>query len=291
MTLTTIINMLAVLFGLVTIGLMIRDYRIKENQHVLPPLTAKKASAFSLLAIIAFIADTIGVGSYAVVIAGCKLGNLLPDEWLPGLTNGAQLIPGIIESILFLHVFHVQPTMLILFVSGACFGGVVGGLIVSRLNQHYLQLSMFIAFIIMIAALFANQMGWLHLAGMSHSLHGTKLYIGFFGMIIAGMLTCVGVGIYSVIQIVLLLLGLSPWVAFPIMTTAGALQQSFATSTLTLTSKVPLKPALLMTCVGIIGVLIGLPLVTHLSANRLHWLLLIIIIYNTLMMAKSLFKR
>ena len=46
-----------------------------------------------------------------------------------------------------------------------------------------------------------------------------------------------------------------------------------------------------MTCVGVIGVFIGLPLVTHLSANTLHWLLLIIIFYNTVMMAHSLRKK
>jgi uncharacterized membrane protein YfcA len=291
MSLTIIINFLAVIFGLITIGLMIRDYRIKEHQHVLPPLTPKKAGAFSLLAIIAFIADTVGVGSYAVVIAGCKLGKLLPDEWLPGITNGAQLIPGIVESILFLHVFHVQPTMLILFVSSACVGGVVGGLIVSRMNQHYIQVSMLIAFAIMSVILFCNQMGWMHLVTAAHTVHGTKLALGCIGLFIAGALTCVGVGIYSVIQIILLLLGVAPWVAFPVMSTAGALQQSFATSTLTLTSRVPLKPALLMTCVGVIGVFIALPLITHLSANKMHWLLLIIIVYNIIMMARSVFKK
>jgi uncharacterized membrane protein YfcA len=291
MTLTTIITILSVLLGIITLGLMVRDYFIKDHQQVLPPLTAKKAGAFSLLAIIAFIADTVGIGSFAVTIAGCKLGKLLPDEWLPGLTNGAQIIPGIVESILFLHVFHVDALMLILFVSGACFGGIAGGLIVSRMNQHYLQICMFIAFIAMVIILGCNQMGFLHVAGTAQTLHGTHLLLGFFGMIIAGMLTCVGVGIYSVVQIILLLLGLSPWVAFPIMTTAGALSQSFTTSTLTLTSKVPLKPALLMTLVGVIGVFIGLPLVTHLSANTLHWLLLMIIMYNTIMMAKSLRKK
>lgn len=291
MTLTHIMNSLAIALGIITLGLMVRDYFIKDHQQSLPPLTAKKAGAFSLLAIIAFIADTVGIGSFAVTIAGCKLGKLIPDEWLPGLTNGAQIIPGIIESILFLHVFHIDPLMLILFVSGACFGGIAGGLIVSRMNQHYLQLSMLVAFIVMAIILLCNQMGFLHLAGTAQTLHGVHLIIGFFGMVLAGMLTCVGVGIYSVVQIILLLLGLSPWVAFPIMTTAGALQQSFTTSTLTLTSKVPLKPALLMTCVGVIGVFIGLPLVTHLSAETLHWLLLIIIIYNTIMMAKSFRKK
>ena len=234
-----------------------------------------------------FIADTIGIGSYAVVIAGCKIGRLIPDRWLPGLTNGAQLIPGIIESILFLHVIHVDPVLLIILVSGACIGGIGGGLIVSRMNQHYIQLSMLIAFIVMTIALLANQVGWLHIAGTAQTLHGTKLLLGFIGMVIAGMLTCVGVGIYSVIQIILLLLGLTPWIAFPIMTTAGAIQQSFATSTLTLTSKVPLKPALLMTFVGIIGVAIALPMVTHLSIDKLHWLLLIIVFYNVIMMARS----
>ena len=136
----------------------------------------------------------------------------------------------------------------------ACIGGVLGGLIVSRLNQHYLQLAMFIAFCLLAIALFCNQAGWLHITGTATHLSNTKLIIGFFGMLIAGMLTCIGISIYAITEILLLLLGLSPWIAFPIMTTAGALQQSFATSTLTIMKKVPLKQALLMTFVSIIGV-------------------------------------
>jgi uncharacterized membrane protein YfcA len=288
---TTIVISLASLFALITLGIMLHAMKKAKADGTLMALDKRQIRECSALAIIAFIADTIGVGSYAVVIAGTKFRKLLPDEWLPGLTNGAQLIPGIVESFLFLHVIHVQPTLLITLVVGACLGGIVGGLVFSRLNQHYLQVSMFIAFVVMAIALFCNQIGWLHIAGTAQTLHGTKLILGFLGMMLAGMLTCVGVGIYGVIEIVLLLLGLSPWIAFPIMTTAGAMQQSFATSTLTFAKRVPLKASILMTFVGVIGVLAAVPMVTHLSINKLHWLLLLIIIYNALMMLRALKKR
>ena len=56
------------------------------KRNGLLPMAAKEAGKFSILAIIAFIADTIGIGSYAVVIAGCKMGKLLS-------MNGYQALP------------------------------------------------------------------------------------------------------------------------------------------------------------------------------------------------------
>lgn len=288
MTTTTFVNAAAIVLGCITLIVMISSLvRQRYNQPVYKP---RQLPTFGLLAIIAFIADTLGIGSFPVVIAGCKIGRLLPDSWLPGLTNGAQLIPGIIESVLFLHIFHVDTTMLITFVSAACLGGIVGGLLIARMNSRTIQRSMLVAFILIAVAIFCKQIGWLSIADTATSLHGTKLILGFIGMLLAGMLTCVGVGIYSVTQTLLLLLGVAPWIAFPIMTTAGAFQQSFATTTLTLNGKVPLKPALLMTCVGIIGVLLALPLVAHMTANKLHWLLFVIIVYNAVMMGRTLYR-
>ncbi len=44
--------------------------------------------------IIAFIADTLGVGSFAVNVALAKLFGTFNDEELPAVNNGAQVIPG-----------------------------------------------------------------------------------------------------------------------------------------------------------------------------------------------------
>ena len=52
------------------------------------------------------------------------------------------------------------------------------------------------------------------------ALRGIKLVIGFIVML-CGMLTCAGVGLFVMVQSVLFVLNMSPMVAFPIMMTAG----------------------------------------------------------------------
>lgn len=48
-------------------------------------------------------------------------------------------------------------------------------------------------------------------------------------MVVCGALTSVGIGLFAMVQGVLFLMNVSPIVAFPIMTTAGAMQQPLTT--------------------------------------------------------------
>ena len=57
-----------------------------------------------LSGIVAFIADTLGIGSFAVNVAMAKLLGTFPDEELPAVNNGAQVIPGTIESLFFMQI-------------------------------------------------------------------------------------------------------------------------------------------------------------------------------------------
>ncbi len=65
--------------------------------------------------------------------------------------------------------------------------------------------------------------------GHIDSITGFPLIIGFLGVMICGALTSVGIGLFVMVQSVLFLLNVSPLVAFPIMTTAGAIQQPLTT--------------------------------------------------------------
>lgn len=286
-----IIIVLIVLLSLITCALMVRCYIKQRHDTQAHALSIKKRFQCVVIGIIAFFADTIGVGSFAVEIAGAKLTGLLPDLELPGLVNGAQVIAGALEAILFLHIIHVDPLTLIVLVVGTCIGGTIGGVVVSHLNQRHIQIIMTFAFILMAMVLLANQLHIIHIAGHDQLLRGTKLWIGFFGMVISGMLTAVGVGLFALVEVLLLLLGLSPFIAFPIMTTAGALQQPFTTSAFALNNRIPIKATFIVGLAGIIGVLVAMPLVTHLSFSILRWLLLIIVIINAIMMFRSYLKQ
>jgi uncharacterized membrane protein YfcA len=92
------------------------------------------------------------------------------------------------------------------------------------------------------------------------------------------------------VQGVLFLLGASPMIAFPIMMTAGAMQQPLTTMVFLQQRKIPLKKTLILSLSGCIGVFITLPIFYHLTITWLHLLLLMILIYNFLAIGHSYLK-
>ncbi len=265
------------------VGVMI--YQLKQQPQI--TLTLKERLQLISSGILAFISDTIGVGSFAVNIALAKLFNTFRDEELPAMNNGAQVIPGAIESFLFMQVIHVDFVTLGTLVLGTCLGGVLGGHVVTRLSQQAIRLSMMCCFILIISLLMGNELHLLPVGGELTALHGHKLLIGFLAMIICGSLTTVGIGLFAMVQGVLFVLGVSPAAAFPIMTTAGAMQQPLTTLVFLKQGKIPLKKTLILSLSGILGVFIALPIVSHLSSTWLHRLLIGIMLYNFITIGRT----
>ncbi|MDF1646320.1 MAG: sulfite exporter TauE/SafE family protein [Legionellaceae bacterium] len=254
----------------------------KLRSQTSAPLLRQEKIKLAFTGIISFISDTFGIGSFAVTIALSKYFKTFEDEELPAVNNGAQVIPGTLESIFFMQMTQVDWMTLITLVLGTCIGGILGGNIMTRLSQQKVRLAMIFAFSGIIILLFFKQLGFMPEGGEQIALHSWKLTLGFFAMIICGSLTSVGIGLFAMVQGVLFLMGLSPAVAFPIMTTAGAMQQPLTTLVFLKHDKIPLKKTLLLSAFGCIGVAIGLPIVTHLNTNWLHSLLLLIMIYNVI---------
>jgi uncharacterized membrane protein YfcA len=89
------------------------------------------------------------------------------------------------------------------------------------------------------------------------------------------------------VQGVLFVLGASPLIAFPIMMTAGAVQQPLTTLVFLQQNKIPLKKTLILSLAGCLGVFITLPIFSYLTVTWLHTLLLGILIYNFLAIGRT----
>ncbi|KTC96928.1 sulfite exporter TauE/SafE family protein [Legionella feeleii] len=237
--------------------------------------------------VIAFIADTLGVGSFAVNVTLAKILRTFPDDELPAVNNGAQVIPGTIESLFFMQLIDVDLTTLVTLVMGTCFGGLVGGVIVTHLSKQAIRLAMMCCFVIIIGLLICHQLRLIPSSGELIALHSGKLFIGFFAMVICGALTSVGIGLFVMVQAVLFLLNVSPVVAFPIMMTAGAMQQPLTTLVFVQQNKIPLKKTLILSLGGCIGVFITVPIFIHLTVTWLHSLLLAILVYNLFAISRA----
>ncbi len=260
---------------------------IKLKKQKAQPLSYAQYLKLFFSGIIAFIADTIGVGSFAVNVALAKLLGTFHDDELPAVNNGAQVIPGAIESVFFMGMVDVDLTTLITLVGGTCFGGLIGGFIVSKLSKQAIRLAMICSFALIIFLLISHQFHWLPVGGELTELHSWKLILGFFAMAICGALTSVGIGLFAMVQGVLFLMNISPVVAFPIMTTAGAMQQPLTTLVFLQQNKIPLKKTLILSGAGCLGVLMTIPVFTKLTINGLHLFLLCVLIYNFIAISRT----
>ncbi|HBI21150.1 MAG TPA: hypothetical protein DDY37_00940, partial [Legionella sp.] len=238
----TVIIIMILLLSLFCVGVML--YQLKKQPAV--SLSTLDYSKLFGSGVVAFISDTLGMGSFAVNIALAELLGTFHDEELPAMNNGAQVIPGVMESIFFMQLIDVDLTTLVTLVGGTCLGGLIGGSVVSRLGKQSIRLSMMCCFTLVIGLLLCRQFHIFPIGGELIALHSWKLVVGFVGMVVCGMLTSVGIGLFVMVQAVLFLLGVSPMVAFPIMTTAGAMQQPLTTLAFLKHDKISLKKTLIL---------------------------------------------
>ena len=265
------------------VWVMIQQYPLQPRIALAPSLKVKLlVSGF-----FAFVADCIGIGSFAVNIALAKFLNTFSDEELPPMVNGAQIVPGALESIFFMQLINVDMTTLIVLVLGTCIGGILGGHVVSKLSKQAIRFSMMICFSFIIFLLISKQLNLLPGGGDLTALTSWKLAFGFFAMLVCGALTSVGIGLFAMVQGVLFLLNVSPAVAFPIMTTAGAMQQPLTTLVFLKQKKIPLKRTFFVSVGGCLGVLAILPIFKWFTTAWLHNLLITILFYNLLSIGKA----
>jgi uncharacterized membrane protein YfcA len=251
------------------------------------PLSYLEKLRLSVTGFVANVADTVGIGSFAVIVAFDKHWNLVDDQQLPGTLNAQSILPTMCQALFFLQAVQVEIQTLFALIIGASIGGFFGGIFVSRFDKRRIRRLMFIGYIGIAAMILASKLGLLPVGGDLMALHGIWLAVGVGGMLLSGALPAIGVGAYAPTQVFLFLLGMSPLAAFPIMTAAGAFQQSVAAMAFIIRRQVALRPSMIMSYAGVAGVLVAAPLITYINPENLRWLLLAVVLYNVHMLWKS----
>lgn len=242
--------------------------------------TTKNRVKLCIAGFLANVADTVGIGSFAVLIACNRNWNLIDDKRLLGSMNGHSVLPAMIQSLLFLQIVDIDMLTLLTLIGASCLGGFTGGFFVSMFSKQTLRLVMCGGFCGIALLLLLNQLGFAPLSGEALALEGTQLVVGAVAMYFAGMLPSIGVGLYVPIQMILFLLGLSPLTAFPIMTTAGCIVQASTAYAFIVKKEIALAETIFLTIAGIFGVFLAVPMIAYVSSSSLRWLLLAIIVYN-----------
>lgn len=232
--------------------------------------------------------DTIGIGSFAVIIAMRKmLGVMKDDVKLIGTMNIQAAITSLAQMLIFLHFVKVDFVTVIVAISMIALGGFLSGFVAVRINKQLVHKIMLWAFVITGILLFLIQIKVLDFTANNEMVTGYKLVIFAVFMLLAGILPGFGVGYYSIIESTMFLFGLKPIVAFPIMTSASSYQMPITAATFINKGKFYGKSAIIMSLFGVLGVVAAATLITNVNGYVLKWILLAIIIYNIIILAKK----
>lgn len=260
------------------------------RQERTPFWAGKKSWSAVFAGFLANFLDTLGLGSFGVVIASDSHLKFLDERKLAGTLNYHAILPSMVQSLIFLQIVEIDILTVISLVFATCVGAYVSSLLVKNVPQQGIRQIMGSAFLGTAAIVFANQMGLLPLGGEAISLRGSSLIIGCVGMFFAGWLPSVGVGYYAPVQAFLFFLGMSPLAAFPIMATASALQQPVTALAFLKRNNVERNLAITLTLSAVFGVFIAAPLLTAVDKSTLRWLLFTMMLYNSFNIWRAYFK-
>lgn len=258
---------------------------VKRHQETLNALQQIK---IFFIGLVANFFDTIGIGSFATIIAMRSMLGVMPDEVrLIGSMNIQAMVTALVQAIIFLHVIPIDVKTLLIAVSMIALGGYLSGLIAVNVKKQLVHRVMIIAFIITGALLFLSQLNLLEINSQGNAITGLRLVIFAIFMLIAGCLPAFGVGYYSLVKASIFLFGVNPIIAFPIMASASAFQMPVTSIAFINKQKFYFKSTLIMIISGVIGVMLAAPIISHVNTYTLKWILFAIVIYNIVTLIKA----
>lgn len=218
--------------------------------------------------------DTLGIGSFATSTTAFKFTKTCPDDLIPGTLNVAYAIPVVVEAVVFIQKVTVDPLTLVLMIGAAILGAVIGASVVSKWNLKKVRIALGAALIALAIVMICKllRVGPFGIVGTATGLTGVKLAIGVISNFVLGALMVVGLGLYAPCMALVLLLGMSADVAFPIMMGSCAFLMPSAGIKFVKEGKYNRATSLVLTISGIIGVLVACFIITSLPLTALTWI-------------------
>lgn len=256
-----------------------------KHSEKLSPLVQLKIAVIGL---VSNFLDTIGIGSFAVIVAMRSLLGVMPDDVrLIGTMNIQAMVTALAQALIFLHFVPLDIVTLLVSIVMIALGGFLSGLVAVRIDKKLVHMVMLVAFVITGILLFLSQLNILEIGGSGTAIRGPRLIIFAIFMLVSGTLPAFGVGYYSLIKASIFLFGVNPIVAFPIMASASAYQMPVTSVTFIAKDKFYFKSTIILIIFGTLGVIMATPIITSVNTYTLKWILLGIVIYNIIVLAKK----
>lgn len=275
MSAATILLIIMWIFAAVFFVILVKDVKAHKDE-----LDKTKLGYNSLISAIANFFDTLGIGSYAIATSAWKFNKSMPDDLIPGTLNVAFGIPICVEATIFMTKIEVDPLTLVLMIGAAIIGSVIGARIISKMDIMKIRVVMGVALLIVAAITLCkiNAVGPFGIIGTSRGLTGGMLALGVIANFILGVLMTAGIGLYAPCMAVVLLLGMSADVAFPIMMGSCAFLCPACGIAFIKEGKYQRASTIPMIITGSIGVLIAGFIVTSLPLTLLTYLVCVVMV-------------
>ena len=280
MSAATILLIIMWLFAAVFFVVLVKDVMAHKDE-----LDKSKMGYNSLISAIANFFDTLGIGSYAIATSAWKFNKAVSDDLIPGTLNVAFGIPICVEATITMTRIDVDPLTLVLMIASAIVGSIIGAKIISKMDIMKIRVVMGVALLIVAAITLCkiNGVGPFGLIGTARGLTGALLVIGVIANFILGVLMTAGIGLYAPCMALVLLLGMSADVAFPIMMGSCAFLCPACGITFIKEGKYQRAMTIPMIITGSIGVLIAGFIVTSLPLTLLTYLVCVVMVICALL--------
>lgn len=214
MSAATILLIILWVYTAIFIVVLVRDVLAHKSE-----LVKDKMVHNVIISAIANFFDTLGIGSFAIATTAWKFTKSNSDDLIPGTLNVAFAIPVITEATIFIQRIEMDTLTLVLMIAASAVGATIGAKIISKLDIMKIRVIMGIALIIVavITLCKINAFGPFGIIGTARGLSGAMLAVGVIANFLLGALMTAGIGLYAPCMALVLLLGMSADVAFPVM--------------------------------------------------------------------------
>ena len=280
MSAATILLIIMWIFADVFFVVLVKDVLAHKDE-----LDKTKLGYNSIISMIANFFDTLGIGSYAIATSAWKFNKSVRDDLIPGTLNVAFGIPICVEATITMTRIEMDSLTLVLMIAAAIIGSILGAKIISKLDIMKIRVVMGVALIIVAAITLCkiNAVGPFGILGTARGLEGGMLVVGVVANFILGILMTAGIGLYAHCMAIVLLLGMSADVAFPVMMGSCAYLCPACGITFIKEGKYNRASTIPMIITGAIGVLIAGFIVTSLPLTVLTYLVCVVMVICAVM--------